>query len=191
MTNFLEKFYSKDFKENIRFLSSSLFFTALIVIIFSFLFWKFGSFNKALSFSNSLYFSMITITTLGYGDFYPIDYTTKLLCSIEPLIGIIGLGLLVNRIARRQFQSQYKKTTISQVNKYLYLFNQKLNHLKFSILELQNPKNQLSSNLSNQILKDYPIQNLSKMFEASYALNSNPNNSKIENFFQNLHSIIS
>lgn len=51
---------------------------------------------------NSLYFSVVTFTTLGFGDINPskmIDL--RLLCAIQASIGIIMLGLLVASFANR------------------------------------------------------------------------------------------
>ncbi len=54
-----------------------------------------------LSFIDSLYFSTITFTTLGYGDILPISWIGKLLVMSEVLLGFSMLGLLVAILARR------------------------------------------------------------------------------------------
>ncbi len=46
------------------------------------------------AFGSSLYFSMVTFTTLGYGDFQPVP-RMRLIASFEALIGYAFLGLLV------------------------------------------------------------------------------------------------
>jgi voltage-gated potassium channel Kch len=48
-----------------------------------------------------LYFSIVTFTTLGYGDIVPITAAEKLLCGFEVLTGFIMLGVLINLIKRR------------------------------------------------------------------------------------------
>ena len=45
-----------------------------------------------------LYFSFVTITTLGYGDIYPVTTVTRTLASLEALIGQIYLVFTVARL---------------------------------------------------------------------------------------------
>ena len=51
---------------------------------------------------NSIYFSIITFTTLGYGDINPKGYSDlRILCSLEALIGVLLIGLFVVGFANR------------------------------------------------------------------------------------------
>ena len=50
---------------------------------------------------NNLYFSVVTFTTLGYGDFGPVSWLGKALVVIEVMLGYVMLGLLVGIISRR------------------------------------------------------------------------------------------
>ncbi len=49
---------------------------------------------------NNLYFSVVTFTTLGYGDFRPIG-PIKVLASIEALLGIFLIALFIFALARK------------------------------------------------------------------------------------------
>lgn len=53
-----------------------------------------------MDFYNSLYFSMITFTTLGYGDSSPIGYS-KLFASIESFCGAIFISIFIFTLARQ------------------------------------------------------------------------------------------
>jgi hypothetical protein len=58
--------------------------------------WVEGSFSKPLETSlDSFYFSVVTMTTLGYGDIYPTNDTTKILVIIQVLLGLILLAVMV------------------------------------------------------------------------------------------------
>ena len=47
------------------------------------------------------YLSVVTITTLGYGDIVPTTNFTRLLVSIESILGIILIGLFLNALAKK------------------------------------------------------------------------------------------
>ena len=52
-------------------------------------------------FINSLYFSLITFTTLGYGDFQPLEGWGRILAGSEAFIGAFMMALFVYTFARR------------------------------------------------------------------------------------------
>lgn len=45
---------------------------------------------------NAVYFSIVTITTLGYGDFTPVDALSKFLVSAETIMGIVFIVLVLS-----------------------------------------------------------------------------------------------
>ncbi len=48
------------------------------------------------------YLSAATITTLGYGDIVPLTTTSRLLVSIEAILGIVIIGLFLNALAHER-----------------------------------------------------------------------------------------
>jgi len=54
-----------------------------------------------MQFSNCLYFSLITFTTLGYGDFRPLEGLGRFLTGSEAFIGAFMMALFVYTFARR------------------------------------------------------------------------------------------
>jgi hypothetical protein len=50
---------------------------------------------------DSVYFSVVTFTTLGYGDIYPTDAYMKIACGFEALIGGLSIGLLIGGFANK------------------------------------------------------------------------------------------
>ena len=55
-----------------------------------------------LKFYNSLYFSIVTFTTLGYGDFTP-DPSYRLIAALQGIYGYIFLGTLVGMLANSDY----------------------------------------------------------------------------------------
>ncbi|HIP33755.1 MAG TPA: two pore domain potassium channel family protein [Bacteroidia bacterium] len=47
------------------------------------------------SWFDSLYFSIVTWTTLGYGDYQPNNFDTKLITSLEGFIGYLFSGIII------------------------------------------------------------------------------------------------
>lgn len=73
-----------------------------LISIFSIIYWfNSGSFEPCTTYIDSIYFSVVTITTLGYGDILPLTGLMKIAVSLEALIGIAFFGLLLNAFAYR------------------------------------------------------------------------------------------
>lgn len=49
---------------------------------------------------NALYFTVITLTTVGYGDFIPLSYFGKMIVVLECLTTYVMFGLMIGLIAR-------------------------------------------------------------------------------------------
>jgi hypothetical protein len=62
-------------------------------------YWLADGTNKSdLSFGNSLYFSITTFTSLGYGEIVPVGFG-KVISSLEVLSGLVFIALLVGKLA--------------------------------------------------------------------------------------------
>lgn len=75
--------------------NSIIFFFFFIIILFGLTFYHLDSigvdinlFNKKLDRFDAIYFSLVTITTLGYGDILPMNIYAKLLVMFELVIGM-------------------------------------------------------------------------------------------------------
>lgn len=71
-----------------------------IIVVFGFIFWLSSSYvtfddkTQGFSFWDGLYFSTITFTTLGYGDYSPTGWL-KILCAIEAFSGVVNMGFII------------------------------------------------------------------------------------------------
>lgn len=58
--------------------------------------------NAFFSFWHFMYFSIVTITTLGFGDIYPITTCSRIFVSLESIGGVIFIGLFLNALSTEQ-----------------------------------------------------------------------------------------
>ena len=65
-----------------------------------------------------IYFSTVTITTLGYGDITPIGAIGQLVTASESLLGVVSIGLFLNAIASARSDTVRKEQTEREVNVY-------------------------------------------------------------------------
>ncbi|MFT6916579.1 MAG: Ca2+/Na+ antiporter [Motiliproteus sp.] len=66
-----------------------------LIYYFNPIFW-----NMQLTLVQSIYFSIVTITTLGYGDITPQTDLARSLTALESIFGIILIGFFLNAVAR-------------------------------------------------------------------------------------------
>ena len=79
----------------------------VVIISFTFLYWVSGgvvlqdiNLERSNGFFNCLYFSVVTFTTLGYGDFHPVGWS-RIFAGIEALSGAILMALFVVALTRK------------------------------------------------------------------------------------------
>ena len=77
--------------------------------------------GTALSFWNVTYFSVVTISSLGYGDLYPIG-TSRVLAGIEVLIGLILMGIMLAKLTSFRLAYHVSKLYGSELQKRLEKF---------------------------------------------------------------------
>ena len=63
-----------------------------------------SSINNLDGFGSALYFSIVTITTLGFGEMYPLDAFARTMVCLEVLAGVVFVGVFLNSIAQAQAQ---------------------------------------------------------------------------------------
>jgi len=81
-------------------------FLALNVLIFAIIYWAMGAthlkgMDPGDGFIDYLYFSVVTFTTLGYGDIAPVTVAGRAVLIIHIAIGYLGLGALLSILATK------------------------------------------------------------------------------------------
>jgi voltage-gated potassium channel len=80
--------------------------------------------TKINSFGDALWWSIATVTTVGYGDIYPVTITGRVIASILMIIGIAILGLFISTLGESLIESRLlkmKNRNISKPNDYRYI----------------------------------------------------------------------
>ncbi|MBT3279687.1 MAG: potassium channel family protein [Phycisphaerales bacterium] len=79
---------------------------AAIVFLCAWVYWLFGAVctdagTRVASFGTNLYFSVVTFTTLGYGDFRPEPGWPRILCSAEAILGAATMATFIVCLTRK------------------------------------------------------------------------------------------
>jgi len=81
-----------------------------------------------------LYFSTITITTLGFGDFYPITPMARIFVMGETILGMVVIGLFLNSVAFLKTKIDADAEKIKSKEDYIHQEKLKLSRY-YSILQ--------------------------------------------------------
>jgi hypothetical protein len=63
------------------------------------------------SWRDSLYFSVVTLSTLGYGEITPKSDLAKLAVSVQTLLGILTIGLFLNALAELRSKLEFQRVS--------------------------------------------------------------------------------
>ena len=74
------------------------------------------------NFARMFYLSAITITTLGFGDIVPLTSTSRILISVESVLGIVIIGLFLNSLSYEK--SKIEEELRLEKEKSIYKYNQ-------------------------------------------------------------------
>jgi len=81
----------------------------LVLINSIFCYFNQESFSNLNTFGDSVYFSIVTITTLGYGDICPIDGFGKFMVSMSSVAGVILLGFFLISVSSQVEKDREQK----------------------------------------------------------------------------------
>lgn len=74
---------------------------AVVLLSFSLIYAKFGLLQPVRDWFDYIYFSVVTFTSLGYGDIHPIGVAGKAAACAEIIFGLIMFGILLTFISNR------------------------------------------------------------------------------------------
>ena len=120
------------------------------------------------------YYSIVTITTLGYGEIKPATELGMAICGTESLLGIIVLGLFLNAVSRRKGiddeRVKYKKSISYTKNRAIGIYEKfvliDIYYLKnFVLARICNVSNPDPNNNRDLFRYNVKYQDLEKIFE--------------------------
>lgn len=82
----------------------SLICSIVVMLVFSIIFFSSKGSVTFESLANSIYFSMVTFVTLGYGDIFQTDIYLKLFAATEAFLGVVLMGLFLAGFASKSKQ---------------------------------------------------------------------------------------
>jgi hypothetical protein len=149
--------------------------------------------GKKIDLITSLYFSVITITTVGYGDIGPATHIGEIIAASEAFLGIIIIGLFLNslwqsyteKIAKEQERvllKQQKDRNANRIKLYYAFLKTVLTSFKSSIAELTLPLGNRSDQ-SFTINPDFKFSDLKDLYTNSLILTNGLSKSVIEIYF--------
>ncbi len=124
------------------------------------------------SFFECLYFSTVTITTLGYGDITPLGQAGQLVTASEALLGVVSIGLFLNAIASarsdtvRAEQAKKEKRVFledqrARLNGHYRLIQPTVKKYRLSVIEITHP----ATDSSEQYNPDFRLNDMKDMYQ--------------------------
>jgi voltage-gated potassium channel len=73
--------------------------------------------SKINTFGDALWWSIVTVTTVGYGDIYPVTTAGRIIASILMIIGITILGLFISTLGNSLIESKLSKLNDQRISR--------------------------------------------------------------------------
>lgn len=84
-------------------LNRYLFCYCVLIVVFGVLYWLIGSGVKGVGGAiDAFYFSVVTASTLGYGDIVPVSGVAKFVAGIQVLVSVVLIGVFLNSLSFAQ-----------------------------------------------------------------------------------------
>jgi hypothetical protein len=169
----------------------------LSIPLFALVYWLFPSLlNKPGDYLDSLYFSVVTITTLGFGDVTPATSTGKLIVITQVVLGVTFWGLFLNALSREHSDFMNDLEKIHQKSNYKRKEKGRLRG-HWNLMEPHINKYLVALNLligtakENKLNTDFTLKDLNRFDDLVALTTHNINVTKIEYYYEQLNNISS
>jgi type II secretory pathway pseudopilin PulG len=140
-----------------------------------------------------LYFSTITITTVGYGDVSPMSIAAQIVVTLEPILGLFLIGFFLNSLAQRQSQKISQEEKENAAQKEFALMKKRLlkahEVLTLTISNYEHYVFALTTPIVRRVIepirvnKNFEFQDLQDLFEPTF-FEAAPNDSSVKHYFR-------
>ena len=89
----------------------------------------------ALGFLDGVFFSIVTITSLGYGDLYPIGFS-RVIAGAEVLFGLTFMGIMVAKVTSRRLSYHVQRLFVSDAQQRLDGFAEKFTAMRAPLVQV-------------------------------------------------------
>ncbi|WP_417686820.1 potassium channel family protein [Pseudidiomarina gelatinasegens] len=107
--------------------------------------------NRKVTFGDSLYFSVVTITTLGYGDLSPISDVGKAIAAIEALMGVLLIGMFLQTVSNQLLEKEERKRIEAAKDNLKAQYNAWRHDIIYSLLFLAEPGKGVDAELPDRL----------------------------------------
>ncbi len=86
--------------------------------------------SRITTLEDAFWWAVVTVTTVGYGDIYPITFEGRIIASIIMIIGIAILGILISTIGAQCIESKLKNQRRKEENNIKLMIKDKIDRLE-------------------------------------------------------------
>ncbi len=146
----------------------------------------------------NLYLSVITITTLGYGDITPVGMVGQFLTASESVLGIILIGLFLNSLSHqhgievqdneKQIQQRRdRERAIERLSAFNQLVELKLKRYIVYTIPITRP---INGRVTGTVNEDFSFNDMKDLFKPTLRLTDNSFTPAIEYYFESLKELV-
>ncbi|MES9900146.1 MAG: potassium channel family protein [Sedimenticola sp.] len=108
-------------------------------------------FKDKITIGDGLYFSVVTITTLGYGDFSPISDSGKAVAAFEAFLGVVLMGLFLLSVSNQLIEKEERKRIDAAKENLKAQYRAWKRNVIYSLLFLSKPGKGVASDLAEEL----------------------------------------
>ena len=86
--------------------------------------------SKITNLGDAVWWAVVTVTTVGYGDVYPVTFEGRIIATVVMIIGIAILGILISTLGAQFIESKMKSQRRKDDNNIKLLIKDKIDRLE-------------------------------------------------------------
>jgi voltage-gated potassium channel len=79
---------------------------------------------------DAFWWAIVTVTTVGYGDIYPVTFEGRIVAAVLMFVGIAILGILISTLGAALLESRLKKSPLAFSDQTKLVMKEKINELE-------------------------------------------------------------